>query len=469
MAINNVKLINWKKHPHLELKLDGRNTFFVGDIAAGKSSVLDAIMMSSMQMDWPSDSPITEGQEAGMIEIERTINGEDYIIKRNFTNTDKGRWVVTYKTPKKGSRPPSLSDLLEEMLDKALKNSYFDYFTYFFKLKSAEARTEYIIEKCGGEEVAVNLKTITTKTNERRKVGSARTQQLAVYKQLGALTKEEVIEKSKLYAKEKTQEEADVAYNKIADTIEDGDKNIAELQEVRKQLQEKTKNNSRLVDIKLEIKKHQEAIELLTKENNELAVANKKNKSTVEKEQELETKRLKIVEDNTKIIIQAEAARKESITEIIKFNGERTNFYTSLTALKEYNRLDKEWQLINTEISVLENQNKELFISKLPIPELGLATKETEKETISIVTYKGREFSFENLSKGESIIIAAQIQNSLNPGGNNFIVIPEANLLGSKLDDILEECKKFQIQALVEITQRKQEFKVIFEEEFMRA
>ena len=71
MAINKVKLTNFKKFENLEVLLDGKNTFVVGDIGAGKSTLLDAIMMSNMQMDWPSEVPLTEGKESGSVEVER--------------------------------------------------------------------------------------------------------------------------------------------------------------------------------------------------------------------------------------------------------------------------------------------------------------------------------------------------------------------------------------------------------------
>lgn len=469
MAIIKVKLTNFKKFEDLEVLLNGNNTFVVGDIGEGKSTLLDAIMMSNMQMDWPSEIPLTEGKESGSVEVERTINGQDYIIRRNFAKEDKGRWIITYKTPKKGSRPPSLSDLLEEMLGKALKNSFFDYQTYFFKLKSPEARADYIIEKCGGEEVAANLKIITTKVKERRVVGSDRTQQKAVYEQLGEINKDQLIEKAKIYSKEKTQDDATEIYNKILLEKKPTDNLELRIESYKKEVDRKTKLVSAINENNETIKELEAKILALKNQNKVNQAEVDKSFATEKLFKELLAEQTKLLSFNKAVEERADKKFTDEVSNVIKFNAEYKDFHTSLRALKEFNRLDKEWNIIDTEITELENKNKELFISKLPIPELGLTTKETEKETISIVTYKGREFSFENLSKGESIIVAAQIQNALNPGKDNFIVIPEANLLGSKLPYIIEECKKFKIQVLVEVTQSKQQFKIMFEEEFMKA
>jgi hypothetical protein len=468
MAVNYVKFVNYKLFENLELRLDGKNTFFVGDIGKGKSTVLDAIMMANMQKEW-TVNPLTEGKEKGSVQFEETLNGDEYVITRSYTKSDKGRWVVTYKNPTKDKKPPSLSDLLESILKKALKNSFFDYTTYFFELKSPQARFDYMANTCGGDEVTKNNLTKKQKIISRREIGKNRAQQLAVYKQLGELTKEEVQSKSTLYAKAKEQEEADLVYHKIleeqisVEPINIELNNLKELCVSKKNILDSISNNLS------EIEKLRAQIIELEDKNTTLQIAADKIIIPENKKEELILKRDKVLEDNLSIQNKADAAFTEEVNKIIQFNAERKDFIDSVTALREYKKLDQEWETIDAEITNLEIENTELFKQKLPIPELGVSTKETDKEIIDIVTYKGREFSFENLSKGESIIIAAQIQNALNPGGNNFIVIPEANLLGSKLDDILAECKKFDIQALVEVTQRKQEFKIVFEEEFLKS
>lgn len=458
MAVNYVKIKNYKKFPDLHLKLDGRNTFFVGDIGAGKTCVLDLIMSANMQKEFPTD-PLTNGQESGGVEIGEEFEGLEYIIKRNFSKKDNGRWTVTAKN---GDKPPSLTVLLDRILSKTLKNGFFDYITYFFELKSPQARFDYMVKTCGGEEVVKNLSLTKTKVVKRRKIGADRAQQLAVYKQLGELTKEEVKEKSILYKEPKEQEEATIVYNKLIETKIPVEPLKINIGHVRVELNQKKGYTSRLIDIDLAIKK-------LQQEKTEIEVASKKIKSTLKDEVRLESEINELEIKNKEIEETADKAYEEEINNIITFNAKRKDFIDSITALRAYKKLDDEWKELDQAIIDLEKENTILFKKKLPIPELGVATRETEKEVIDIVTYNDREFSFENLSKGESIIIAAKIQNALNPGGNNFIVIPEANLLGSKLDDILEECKKFKIQALVEVTQRKQEFKIIFEEEFLKS
>ncbi|HTB30809.1 MAG TPA: hypothetical protein VK808_02215, partial [Bacteroidia bacterium] len=60
-----------------------------------------------------------------------------------------------------------------------------------------------------------------------------------------------------------------------------------------------------------------------------------------------------------------------------------------------------------------------------------------------------------------------QIQRAINPAGINLIVVPEAQSLGSGMDEIIEECNSLGVQYIMEVTERKQPFKIKFEEEFL--
>lgn len=458
MAVNYVKIKNYKNIDDLYLVLNGQNTFFVGDTGTNKTTILDLIYSANMQKEFASN-PLMPGKETGEVEISQDFEGNEYISKRSFSKNKNGRWDVVAKN---GDSPKSLTILLDRFLTRTLKNGFFDYTTYFFELKSPEARFEYMTKTCGGEQVTINNADKKAKIISRREIGKTRAEKLAVYKQFGELTKEDLTEKAAIYAKEKEQDEAEKIKADILDTKTETLPLVDKLNIIINNLNKKTGITGRIVDIDLEIKKLQVEKIKLEAERKEIKVELKDQLDAAEKLN-------KVIEDNKIIEEKAKAAFTEAINEVIKFNADRKDFMSSIAALREYKRLDAEWTEIDDQITKLENENTELFKQKLPIPELGVSTKETDKEVIDIVTYNGREFSFENLSKGESISITARIQNALNPGGNNFIVIPEANLLGSKLDSILEECKKFKIQALVEVTQRKQEFKIVFEEEFLNA
>jgi hypothetical protein len=56
----------------------------------------------------------------------------------------------------------------------------------------------------------------------------------------------------------------------------------------------------------------------------------------------------------------------------------------------------------------------------------------------------------------------------IGKNGDNFIIIPEAQSLGSALDEIIKECDKYHMQALIEYTERNEEFKMVFVDEFIK-
>lgn len=471
MAVLGVKIKNFKKHKDLNLVLDGKTTFFCGDAGGGKTTVIDLIRAANMQTEFPTN-PLTDNEESGAVEIIQDMDGKKYRIFRKFKKGDNGRWEIRNEDGSKPAKP--LTEILSDMLGRALKNSYFDYITYFFGLKSPEARYDYFVNAVGGQEVAENNKKITDKKKERAVFGNQRKQQEAIYMQMGTLDKDQLVALSKLYAQEKTQEDADKVYNEIVNKKQDL-KTLTEIMAVaQEQLAKKEELDDESLAVDAEIKRLEKSIETLKARKVSIKSELGKIKFTPEEFEKLDAEKTSAEIKNDLIDQEAELAYKDEIDKVIIFNSNRKTFIDSVKALQEFTRVDKEWNTINNEISALEAENSELFKNKLPIPELSVSAIEKTKsngdiEVKETIMYNGREFSFDELSKGESIEIAVKIQQALNPKGNNFIVLPEANLLGSKLDDILDVCKKQNIQALVEITQRKQEFKIIFEEEFLNS
>ncbi len=471
MAILSVKVKNFKKHKDLNLVLDGKTTFFCGDAGGGKTTIIDLIRAANMQTEFPTN-PLSDGEDSGAVEILEDMQGKKYRIFRKFTKGNNGRWEIRNEDGSKPAKP--LTEILTDMLGRALKNSYFDYLTYFFGLKSTSARYEYFVNAVGGEEVANNNKIIANKKKERAVYGNQRSQQEAIYMQMGTLDKDQLVALSKLYKDEKTSDEADKAYDDVLADLKDIKEITSRLDVISGDV--KIRDASREAIPNLESR-----IEELERQVADLKKQKKFAESMIVKYKDVDIDYKKVMREhfeakdfNKELVEKADAAYRDEVDKVIIFNSNRKTFIDSVKALNEFTRVDKEWNTINDEITALEAQNSALFKQKLPIPELSVSSTETknkEGETVvkEMVMYNGREFSFDELSKGESIEIAVKIQKSLNPKGNNFIVLPEANLLGSKLDDILEVCKKQNIQALVEYTQRKQEFKIVFEEEFLNS
>lgn len=471
MAVLGVKIKNFKKHKDLNLVLDGKTTFFCGDAGGGKTTVIDLIRAANMQTEFPTN-PLTDNEESGAVEIIQDMDGKKYRIFRKFKKGDNGRWEIRNEDGSKPAKP--LTEILSDMLGRALKNSYFDYITYFFGLKSPEARYDYFVNAVGGQEVAENNKKITDKKKERAVFGNQRKQQEAIYMQMGTLDKDQLVALSKLYKDEKTSDDADKAYDNVLADLKDIKEIGSRLEIVTGEVKIRNGSKEAIPNLQNRIEDLERQLEDLKKQK-QFAESNLIKYKNIDSDYKKVLSEYEAANDHNKSTIdKADAAYRDEVDKVIIFNSNRKTFIDSVKALQEFTRVDKEWNIINDEIGALEAENSELFKNKLPIPELSVSAIEKTKsngdvEVKEMIMYNGREFSFDELSKGESIEIAVKIQKALNPKGNNFIVLPEANLLGSKLDDILEVCKKQNIQALVEITQRKQEFKIIFEEEFLNS
>ncbi len=459
MTLVSGKITNFKKLKDVKFNVNKKTFFIIGDTGEGKTSLLTAILSSIMVEDFPED-PVTTGEDAGEVSMVHEFEGRLYTFRRAFVKGKKSRWTCTDEIG--GRHTPS--DVLERMLGKAFVNNYFDYNQFFHKQKSTDARTEYLIKSVSGDKVFENIAKINKLTRERGPLGTEkdRLEKLIDQSGLNPDTLEEDVIK---YAEEKTTEEALKIKNDTLLTRKSIINLTNQLKVVREENETYKLSEESLAEVNDEIA---ELERLLT-------AANEKKKNILQYqedfppdfetqaalEKELET----VEEDNKDIEEKADLEYNRMVMDVNTFNLERKELSDAIINYDLFLEASSSWQEKDDEINRLKAENKELFASRLPIP--GMTIEEYGEEGKLMVMYDGREFCYENLSKGKSLRLTMEIQRFLNPKGNNFIVIPEAQSLGSELDDILQECKDHNIQAIVEVTERKQKFQIKFEEDYL--
>lgn len=460
--IISVKAINYKMHHNIDVKLNGESFFLVGDWETGKSTFLEMIE-SSLGLIPFADDPLTKGAPSGVLEVVHDFgDGNLYTVRRRFNPNGLMRFEVTDQNG--GSH--TLTPLLQKIFGKAFTNASFDYKKYFYECKSKEARYEYFVKTLGGEPVLVNKKTIKEKTSKRAALNNEKATYLTLLNE--SIVDPDIIDEQQVkYNEPKLIEDAfsDPEVVKIVNQVNELNKAIQDY-ELAKECNEKvTVLVSRNETIDIELKALQDLIKDLNTEKKRNEKAIKANPGDFDYERELALE----AEAATIEIAELEAGFDHVLNiakvGIAQFNQEQADFKNGLKYFERFTKANNEWNLLDQEISDLEAENDKLFKEQLGIPEISISADDE-------IMYKGvdgvaRELCFPNVSKGRSIAITAQIQRALNPGGKNFIIIPEGQSLGSGLDEVIEECKKFNMQYIVEVTERKQNFQIKFEEQYL--
>lgn len=463
MSVLNVRVKNFKTHvgEHV-ISPKGNSFLLIGDSAKGKTSILELIAANLMQKPYPAN-PLSNGEDEGFTETEHLIGGTKYTIKRTFKRLEDGSVNLSrFSVVSESGGRYSLTEFLKKHLSDTLAAS-FDYATFFFEKKSPEARFKYMIDSIGGDAVIENNKKVSDLEQERAIAGTQRGIQKALWEQEGAFNAESFERDIEYYEKPREIQEAAAAKQEVLAGLVD----ITEIRaKADKELEEKRKREdleSLIVNDKDELVQIQKRMEFLKNRLSgyEAELAGIKYDESVIKDAEFE---IAIAETkNKEVIEQADEKYEQMVEEITQFNANRKNFHNTIKSFREWQRLNTEWISLDEQIKSLRDSNKELFASKLPIPELSIGTVGGKE----VVLYNGVEFCWENLSKGETIEVTAKIQSAINPNGDNFIIIPEAQSLGSKIDEVIEACKKFNMQACIEYTERNEEFRMEFVDDFL--
>lgn len=469
MGIIRINAKNFKKHKDLQIDPNGESFFLLGDSGEGKSTVIDIINIAFKRGKMPLNA-LTEGEEEGFISVVADADGLQYTIKRKYTkNKISDRFEIVDSN---GGRHPNLDDVLAKILGPSFKNQYFDYHHYFNKTDSPIARFAYFVDTLGNDQIKENIATIKNTVNERKVIGSQRKVQQNYYDEHGGSFDIDNVETLIPYYREERlytlANDAKKAYLNL--NLKDAEELTIQKEIVENIIQQKAGHTKDIEEFEQGIISIDEQIKQLQAKKKSLKEDIKISKASLnDLDPDAENKLIGFVSEletlqvnNEKVLEEAETLFESELKVIQDFNSERKDFFTNFKTLKELLRLNKEWEEMTKSISDLKDQNAEIFKSNLPIPELSVGS---DAQGNDIVLYNGREFSLENISTGESIQIAAKIQRALNPEGTSFIVIKNAQDLGSRIDQVLEECKNFGIQAIVEVTKRDTKFEVVIQDD----
>jgi hypothetical protein len=454
MSIISVELKNYKKHKDLKIDMNGKSIILLGDSGLGKSTILELIPSMLGLKEFDTDA-LTEGEKSGMARIVFDVGGKKYTVTRSYTENDSGRFKVVDDS----GRSDSLSKVLSSVFGSAFSNKYFDYHKYFFQLKSSDARVKYFTDAIGDEAVLKNNSKIVKLKAERASLSSDIKAHDSIVKAQGfdKIEEEELESKAVYYQNPRELSEAKEAKTAFLNinTVR-----IDQLENEREVVAERVEKiniiDDELAKNKAEIKRLQDANKMLVKQKADI------DPNFVTRLSELDAEIEAGKEKNAKALIEADDLYLDEASKISKFNEERLMFFNGLNSLDKFAEVQEAWKNKDEEIKSLEKESKEIFSKNLPIKELSYHIDDDGKEYI---LYKGREFAWGKISKGESLAITSKIQRALNPNGANFILIPEAQSLGSGIDEILKEAKKYKLQLIMEVTERDEPLTILFTED----
>jgi hypothetical protein len=461
MAVLTIECYNYKQHKNRKIVLDGKSAILMGDIKKGKSNIMKLILAHTNQGDYPSN-PLSDGENEGWTKTtHKNAEGKVYTIQRKFKrNEDTGEvelermWVY----PPVGNRS-SMEKMVDDVFGGAFKNGYFDYIEYFYKNKTAVTRYAYFVKAIGGAEIESNVTKINAWMRERGQVGTSRDAKWEIV-EASSYDIETFEEQNKYYSQEFTLADCQKAKDEYVV------KETKDVSELRARLVKETEiighieqHRKEEAEIDIQIAELQRQLQALSNKKalldesrrvlaNQLLPGQKFKKLT----SDIETAE----KHNSEIAKKANDLYNEKVEEMVKFRTEKEKFNAGLDAFDEWEKLDAKWNELDEKIKFAKAANDQMLQKRIPIPELSIG----ELDEKPAVLYKGKEFSEDNLSTGERLQLTSAIQMALNPKGDNFIVVPEAQSLGSEKDAVMKELEKHNVQYLIEMTVPDEEFKV---------
>lgn len=460
MGVLTIECYNYKQHKDTKIVLNGNSAILMGDIKKGKSNIMKLVLAHTNQAPYPSN-PLSDGEKEGYTKTTHLAeDGKVYTIQRKFSRDDEGNEIIErmWVYPPTGSRS-SLESMVDTVFNGAFKNGYFDYIEYFYKNKSSVTRAAYFIKAIGGAEIENNVTQISKWERERGVLGTQKDQKYAIFTAIdyNPDTFEADLE---YYSQEKTIKDCEkMKQEYLASHLKNKD-NLLRVSEAQMQLHLDIKKVEYIVaniDVNisnLEAQLQQLRELRLTKESEIEKI--KEGLLPVKKFDKVIADITKVDSHNEKVKIKADEIYNEEVGKLVEFKTNKDKFNNGLTAFEEYEKLDTQWTELDEKIKNKKIENEKLFQSRIPLPDLAVGDVDGKP----IILYKGKEFSEDNLSTGERLAITSAIQMALNPEGDNFIIIPEAQSLGSEKDAVIAELEKHGVQYLIEMTIPDEEFKV---------
>lgn len=468
MSLLTVEAKNFLIHKDLKIDLNKESCLVIGDSGSGKSTLSRLILAHISQVAYPSN-PLSDGENEGYTKTtHQGPDGKVYTVSRKYTREKDGSVKLDrFEVRGPDGYKKSLEQIMETVFQGVFTSSRFDYNTYFNKKKGTVDRFKYFVEAIGDKTIEENADKIELLEEERAIIGNSRTTKKALWEQVSTSDDEAEMQKElDYYSQERTIDEATAAKaehleKKIPMTVYE-----KKLDTHAKAIEMMGMDDAAILGYTNEIAEIDRQMQELQRRRNEkeTQIRSRQALKDEQKKNVLSNKALdkmakevtKIEKDNKIIEAEAEAIYKTKLDEIVDFQAKKQQFFNGLQAFEDWSKLDIQWKEKDQNIQTLKAQNEETLKKLLPIPEMEIGIKNKKP----VVLYKGRELSDEFFSTGEQIEIALAIQVALNPTGDNFIVIPNAQDLGSKIRDVQAACKKYNIQYLVEMTRPDEEFVV---------
>lgn len=454
MSLLTVEATNFLIFKKIKVDLNKESILVIGDSGKGKTTFSRIIRCHMGIEEYPAN-PLPDDEDSGSTKTtHQAPDGRVFEVSRKYVREEDGSVKLDrFEVRGPAGKEKSLKYVMDTVFQGAFTGGRFDYSTYFNKTKGQVERYKYFVDAIGGVAIDENLNKIEEAEIYRAPIGRAKDTQKALFDQAGIpADHKEAEEKLAYFQKKLTVEDAATAKAELLLTKKPTEEHQATYEKHVNAVELSETYKQNIISLDAQILKLQE-------EKAEQEKLQKANKKDIKPEKELIAilkDAEKIQTDNKIIDTQAEELYQTKITEIVDFNSAKTTFYNGLKAFQEWQRLEGEWKKLDQDIKDLKTENEETLKKLLPLPELSIG----ERNKKPIVLYKGREFSDEYLSTGEQIQITAAIQMALNPKGDNFIIIPNAQDLGSKLKEVQKACKKFNVQYLVEMTKEDEEFRV---------
>lgn len=456
-----IECFNYKQHKNKKIILNGNSAILMGDIKTGKSNIQKLVLAHLGLTDYPTNPLSDDEMEGSTKTTHLAADGKVYTIQRKFKRDPETKVVTLDRLwvyPPVGQRS-SLESMSDTVFGGAFKNGFFDYIEYFYKNKTPVTRGAYFIKAIGGADVEKNTSDINKWKRQRGEIGTQKDQKKAIFSAINY--NPETFDAD--YAKYNKEQSVDSLKEATTQYVQD---NLVDIEKLNTKISAQKVIMAQVKDVEAVVLEYDFEIAELEKQ---LELAKKMRSDAQENKafllkQVLDTKKFqKLLNDidkaeahNNKVWKESTIVYDKALEEFMKFREEKAAFFSGLEAYDEWEKLDAEWNDLDTKISDAMAENEEIFRSRIPIPELTIG----EEDGKPVVLYNGKDFSEDNLSTGERLAITTAIQAALNPNGDNFIIVPEAQSLGSELPLVLNELDKHNVQYLVEMTYPDEEFKV---------
>lgn len=404
-----VRIENYKKIDALDLNLEGKSIWLIGDNEVGKSSFLQAIFSLLSNEPFPENS-ITQGKEAGFVETQFMVDGKRYTARRVFNEKHpRGRFELVTEEGLKTDKVGILASLVG--------NISFDPFEFVEWSGTADGRRK---------QAGLVRQLIPTEINEKiAEADALYGKNYAARATLTAKVKDArtYLERFNLTAEDKTTYAAPVDVEALQIRLRDLNalerKVEAAAVAVSGYRSAYTRSQERIKELEEQVKLEKAKMAML--------------KADAERA-EKERKAIAATYDNAE-----RDATEEKITKAAEHNMKAAQVQQFLKAEEEFNTLQAQWGKHDENCSRCLTRKQEM-IKEAGLPIDGLTFDDQG------IYLNGMPVSEDQISTSQIMEIGVKIQTTLNPK-LRILRVNRAESLGKKRREaIVEYCKKNKFQ-----------------------